>query len=126
MNSTERVRAAILGKEYDRQPIYGWVYANLTEQITERFGSVAAFEDRYEFDAAHIFGAPRPWDKKLIEKIASENDELTPDLLLEENIFTDPTRASYEKRWLPSAAMRMRTICWTRSWTVTANRPRVC
>jgi uroporphyrinogen decarboxylase len=97
MNSTERVRAAILGKEYDRQPIYGWVYANLTDQITERFGSVAAFEDKYEFDAAHIFGAPRPWDKKLIEKIASENDELTPDLLLCDDLFTDPTRASYEK-----------------------------
>ena len=49
MNSTERVRAAILGKEYDRQPIYGWVYANLTDQINERWGSVAAFEDKYEY-----------------------------------------------------------------------------
>ena len=97
MNSTERVRAAILGKEYDRQPIYGWVYANLTDRITERFGSVAAFEDKYEFDAAHIFGAPRPWNKKLVEKLASENDELTPDLLLCDSLFTDPACASYEK-----------------------------
>ena len=78
MNSTERVRAAILGKEYDRQPIYGWVYANLTDRITERFGSVAAFEDKYEFDAAHIFGAPCPRDKKLVERLAAENGELTP------------------------------------------------
>ncbi|MBR4062547.1 MAG: hypothetical protein IKK01_05720 [Clostridia bacterium] len=97
MNSTERVRAAILGKEYDRQPIYGWVYANLTDRITERFGSVAAFEDKYEFDAAHIFGAPRPWNKKLVEKLAAENDELTPDLLLCDSLFTDPACASYEK-----------------------------
>ena len=97
MNSTERVRAAILGKEYDRQPIYGWVYANLTDRITERFGSVAAFEDKYEFDAAHIFGAPRPWNKKLVDQLAAENDELTPDLLLCDGLFTDPACASYEK-----------------------------
>ena len=55
MNSTERVRNAILGKPVDRQPIYGWVFANLEEPITKKWGSVAAFEDHYEFDAAHIF-----------------------------------------------------------------------
>lgn len=31
MNSTERVRNTILGKPLDRQPIYGWVEANLKE-----------------------------------------------------------------------------------------------
>ena len=72
MNSRERVRAAILGGEIDRQPIYGWVYANLTNEINEKWGSVAAFEDKYEFDAAHIFGGPRPWDKKLIERLSAE------------------------------------------------------
>ena len=98
MNSRERVRAAILGGELDRQPIYGWVYANLTNEINEKWGSVAAFEDKYEFDAAHIFGGPRPWDKKLIERLSAENDELTPDILLAEDIFTDPTRdASYAR-----------------------------
>ncbi len=39
-------------------PIYGWVRANLDEQITEAFGSAEAFEDRYEFDYAHLFGGP--------------------------------------------------------------------
>ena len=29
MNSTERVRRTILGQPVDRQPIYGWVDANL-------------------------------------------------------------------------------------------------
>ncbi len=33
MNSTERVRNAILGKPVDRQPIYGWVAANLFHEI---------------------------------------------------------------------------------------------
>ena len=61
MNSTERVRNVILGKPVDRQPIYGWVFANLETQISEKWGSVAAFEDHYEFDAAHIFGGPGPY-----------------------------------------------------------------
>ena len=90
MNSTERVRAAILGQPYDRQPIYGWVAMNLAEQIAARWGSVEAFEDKYEFDAAHIFGGPGPFDHGLIGKIAAENGELTPDLLVDQPIFLDP------------------------------------
>ena len=58
MTSRERVLAAIQHGKPDRIPIYGWVRANLDEQISEAFGSVAAFEDRYEFDYAHLFGAP--------------------------------------------------------------------
>lgn len=38
MDGTERVRNTILGKPVDRQPIYGWVSANLGEQITEKMG----------------------------------------------------------------------------------------
>ena len=40
MNSTERVRAVIAGKSYDRQPIYGWVAGNLGAEITQHWGSV--------------------------------------------------------------------------------------
>ena len=47
MNSTERVRNLILGREIDRQPIYGWVRANLEKEINEVFGSVENFEDKY-------------------------------------------------------------------------------
>ena len=90
MNSTERVRNTILGKETDRQPVYGWVSANLTDELTEAFGSVAAFEDHYEYDLAHIFGGPHPFRKDVLQRIAAENEELTPDLLLEEDIFTSP------------------------------------
>ena len=60
MDSTQRVRNAILGEPVDRQPIYGWVEANLKDQISQHWGSVAEFEDHYEFDAAHIFGGPGP------------------------------------------------------------------
>ncbi len=90
MNSTERVRAAILGQPYDRQPIYGWVFANLSDEINARWGSVGAFEDKYEFDAAHLFGGPGPFNHGLIGKIAEENGELTPDLLVDQPIFLDP------------------------------------
>lgn len=90
MNSTERVRNVILGKPVDRQPIYGWVAANLEQPITEKWGSVAAFEDHYEFDMAHIFGGPGAYDEKLLEKMRAENEELTPDLLLDVKLFTDP------------------------------------
>ena len=90
MDSTERVRRTILGQPTDRQPIYGWVSANLTNELNETYGSVAAFEDKYEFDMSHIFGGPGSFRGDVIDRVRAENDELTPDLLLDEDIFTDP------------------------------------
>lgn len=90
MNSTERVKNTILGKPVDRQPIYGWVFYNLKDQISERFGSVEAFEDKYEFDAAHIFSGLSPYNQDVLDKLRAENEELTPDLLLDVDFFTDP------------------------------------
>ncbi len=90
MTGTERVRATILGQPTDRQPIYGWVAANLSNEITARWGSVAAFEDKYEFDVAHLFGGPGPFNREIIDAIAAENDELTPDLLVDQPIYNDP------------------------------------
>ena len=89
MDSTERVRRTILGQETDRQPIYGWVSANLSAEISAVYGSVAAFEDHYEYDAAHLFAGPGAFRKDVIDRLRQENEELTPDLLLEEDIFTD-------------------------------------
>ena len=96
MTGFERVKNTILGLPTDRQPIYGWVFANLTDEITAEFGSVEAFEDKYEFDAAHIFGAPCVWDRAIINRLKEENDELTPDILLSENFYVDPTPQSCE------------------------------
>ena len=53
-----RVIQVIRGERPDRIPVYGWVAANLSEPIAKAFGSVAGFEDRYEFDFAHLFGGP--------------------------------------------------------------------
>lgn len=91
MNSTERVRAAILGQPYDRQPIYGWVAGNLGREISEKWGSVEAFEDKYEFDLAHLFGGPGCFNEAAVTAIApKESEDLTPDRLVEAPIFTDP------------------------------------
>jgi len=97
MTSRERVIKAIRGEKTDRTPIYGWVSANLSEEISEKYGSVAAFEDKYEFDAAHIFGAPRPYSGKQIEKLKEENDELTPDILLEEGVIIPAAEGNWSK-----------------------------
>ena len=98
MNGTERVRAVITGKSYDRQPIYGWVWGNLEQEINEYWGSVPAFEDKYEFDIAHLFGGPYCFDEAVINTAAPiRTDELTPDLLVDMPIFGNPNNiADYE------------------------------
>lgn len=90
MNSTERVINTITGESTDRTPIYGWVSANLNNEISAKYGSVAAFEDKYEFDAAHIFGGPSSYNGKLLEEIRKKEDELTPDLLIGIDYFNSP------------------------------------
>ncbi len=94
MDSTERVRNTILGKETERQPIYGWLKENLGNEISMKFGSVEAFEDRFEFDAAHIFGGPWSFNGESFDQIRSRHSELTPDVLLDYNLFTAPDNDS--------------------------------
>ncbi len=90
MNSAERVKNTILGKETDRQPVYAWVRENLTEEISAKFGSVEEFEDKYEFDVAHIFGGPWSFDGDSFDNIRSRHDELSPDVLLDYDLFVSP------------------------------------
>ena len=90
MDGTERVRRTILGQETDRQPVYGCVSANLTDELNAAYGSVAAFEDKYEFDMSHIFGGPGAFDRSVFDRLRAENEEMTPDLLLDEDFFTCP------------------------------------
>ena len=80
----ERVIAVIEGRRPDRIPVYGWLRQNLEDTISQAFGSVEAFEDRYEFDLSHIFGGPKPFSDKIIGPLrARHGGEITPMALME-------------------------------------------
>lgn len=66
MLSSERVKAVINHRKPDRIPVYSWASANMGDKITPHFGSVANFEDQYEFDFAHIFGGPPNYEEKAL------------------------------------------------------------
>jgi uroporphyrinogen decarboxylase len=86
----ERVIQVIRHRKPDRIPIYGWVRANLNEQITEAFGSVDNFEDRYEFDLHHAFGGPAPYAPEDLQRLrAARGGPVDPPALLEIEL-TDP------------------------------------
>ncbi len=94
MKSCERVKAVIEGQRPDRIPVYGWVRANLEEQIDAAFGSVAAFEDKYEFDFAHLFGGPMPYRHEDLEALRESNDGLIEPVHLLEIPMTDPDESA--------------------------------
>ena len=71
MLSRERVIETINHRKPDRVPVYGWL-ANLNDKITEKFGSIPAFEDRYEFDFAHLFGGPSTYDGEQINGLVAQ------------------------------------------------------
>lgn len=88
----ERVIEVIEHRKPDRIPIYGWVRSNLEEQISEAFGSVEAFEDKYEFDFAHVFGGPGAYPEEVLDPLRETDDQpITPPLLLEADL-ADPNR----------------------------------
>ena len=97
MQPRDRVIKVIRHEKPDRIPVYGWVSANLTPQITEAFGSVAAFEDKYEFDFAHLFGGPGTFSGEALEQLrGSIGRDIDPPAALDLTA-TDPNdRAAYQ------------------------------
>lgn len=91
----ERVITVIRHGRPDRVPLYGWVRANMEKQIAGRFGSVEAFEDRYEFDYAHLFGGPGTYDGKELERLG-RGQPITPDVLLGLPLCDPDNRAAYD------------------------------
>ncbi len=84
MTSRERVIAVIRHEKPDRVPVYGWVRANMERQVSEKFGSVEAFEDHYEFDFAHLFGGPGPYPSGVISQLHQDGaGEIEPGALLD-------------------------------------------
>lgn len=70
----------------NKTPKYGWVLFELEDKINKKYGSVKNFEDYYNFDLAHIFGGPFPFDRELIGKIAEKEGEFTPEMFLDLNM----------------------------------------
>ena len=96
MLSRDRVIETIRHGKPDRVPIYGWVVANLSNQITEAFGSVDAFEDKYEFDYAHIFGGPPCYNDQAIAQLrASSGGVIEPPALLDIQMADPNDSAAY-------------------------------
>lgn len=90
MLARERVTQVIKHKQPDRMPIYGWVRANLAEQVAEEFGSVEEFEDKYEFDLHHAFGGPAAYAGEDLQRLRKERGgPIDPPSLLELEL-TDP------------------------------------
>jgi uroporphyrinogen decarboxylase len=85
----ERVIAVINHKKPDRVPVYAWVKANLKDQITEKYGSVENFEDKYEFDMAHLFGEIRTYTTDFRKIREGRNVEIEPERVLDEEM-NDP------------------------------------
>jgi len=85
MDSCELVLKTINGENKTRTPVYAWVSENpgIAGAIQKKFGSIAAFEDHYEFDMAHIFGGPVPFNKEAISNIIESQGEITPKALLD-------------------------------------------
>ena len=88
MLSRDRVIQVIRHEKPDRVPVYGWLSANLSPQINDAFGSVEAFEDKYEFDFAHLFGGPATYSEKTLAPIRAQlGGQIEPSALLD--VFPD-------------------------------------
>jgi uroporphyrinogen decarboxylase len=96
MLSRERVIKVIKHEKPDRIPIYGWVRANLAEQIAGEWGSVEAFEDAYEFDFAHLFGGPPVWDGGEVEALRAAKGDMEPRDLLAFELNDVNNSAAYD------------------------------
>lgn len=97
MISRERVEAVIEHQRPDRIPVYGWVKANMSEVISERFGSPEAFEDHYEFDTAHLFGGPGAYDGETMKQLRADcGGTITPADLLTIPMADPDVDSSYD------------------------------
>ena len=94
MTSRERVIAVIEGRRADRIPVYGWVKANLDKQISGAFGSVAAFEDHYEFDFAHLFSGLGTFAGEALKSARKDNGGVIEPAVLLDVPMTDPNNAA--------------------------------
>ena len=88
----DRVIKVINHEKPDRVPVYGWVRANLEPEIAKAFGSVEAFEDKYEFDFAHIFGGPGSYTGDMLNELSKDCGGVIEPARLLEIPLMDPNK----------------------------------
>ena len=94
MEPRERAIEVIEHRTPDRIPVYGWLRSNLKDEISEVFGSVENFEDRYEFDLAHIFGGAWPYSDVQLDSLRCAHDGVIEPAHLLEIELRDPNNMS--------------------------------
>jgi len=93
----ERVIEVINHGTPDRVPVYSWARGNLEQEINQLFGSYEAFEDKYEFDFAHIFGGPPTYDNELLQSMRDEaGGPIEPPAFLDAPMHDPDDPAAYE------------------------------
>lgn len=118
MNSKELVKKTIKGvNDTGITPVYGWVSANLTDQINAEFGSVRNFEDHYQFDMTHLFGGPSMYDQSTIEELRKSEGEITPIMLLDQPMLSSDDMSCYEsvKQDLEFYSKQRERFCYIQS-----------
>lgn len=96
----ERVIAVLEHRKPDRVPLTAWLRANLTDELTDAYGSVEAFEDRYEFDLTHIIGHEVvSFERKegALRSMIEEGQTVLPSTLMEIPWRDPDAPAMYEK-----------------------------
>lgn len=84
MTSKELVTKTIRGENHTGvTPMYAWVWENMTEKLTARFGSIQAFHDAYDMDMAMVFGGPTTYNFAEMEALREREGEITPEMLLD-------------------------------------------
>jgi len=96
MKSYDLVSRIIRGEKLDRTPVYGWIAWNLDWQASPYMG-FTAFEDKYEFDLAHLFGGPKCYDMSYIDNLKKSGIEITPEILLDIPMNPVDRIADYQK-----------------------------
>jgi uroporphyrinogen decarboxylase len=96
MESRERVIATINHRPVDRMPRYGWL-GNLDDVISEKYGSVRAFEDKYGFDLHHAWGNPWQFTSEAIAHIEGPDGVGLPERVLEAPMHDPDDAQKYEK-----------------------------
>jgi uroporphyrinogen decarboxylase len=96
MKSYDLVAQTIRGNNPGKTPIYGWIAWNLDWQNNQKYKTYQSFEDKYEFDMAHIFGGPNCFDDHQINALKASGVEITPEVLLQIPLLPVDNMADYQ------------------------------